>query len=302
MPRDSRRRLARGYGSPRIPAAAQGAIQSNQIGGDRRLTLYELIFVCVKIALCIQHRQKIDETCFVLLGREIHGQLAVRYRIVQPVAALLFLRIADQGVLDLFESVENCGLIADHGLPLTRGLYGDVRTYAATSEQGQTDTRTNRKKVSCAQREIMELSGLTSRCPSEYKARKWIRFCLTDPGCRGGQLRLAAANVRTSLQEIGRQTDIDLRSSGGNRIRFLEFAAQCAGFFSEQNTQAMNRDIDSAEQGRDNGLCGLKLRRRTRYIKLVGQSRFRSGASQIKSLLLRFDILVCNLEPALETP
>src|SRR6267142_2739514 len=255
MPRDSRCRIARGCGSPQIPPAAQGAIQSNQIGGDRRLTLYELIFVCVKIALCIQHRQKIDETCFVLLGREIHGQLAVRYRIVQPVAALLFLRIADQGVLDLFESVENCGLIADHGLPLARGLYGDVRTYAATSEQGQTDTRTNRKKVSCAQRETMELSGLTS-----------------------------------------------LRSSGGNWIRFLEFAAQCAGFFSEQNTQAMNGDIDSAEQGWDNGLCGLKLRRRTRYIKLVGQSRFRPGASQIKSLLLRFDILVCNLEPALETP
>src|SRR6267142_6203919 len=172
MLRDSRCRLARGYGLSQIPAAAQGAIQSNQIGGDRRLTLYELIFVRVKIALCIQHRQKIDETCFVLLGREIHGQLAVCYRIVEPVAAFLFLRIADQGVLDLFESVENCVLIADHGLPLAPGLYGDVRTYAATSEQGQTDTRANRKKVSCAQREIMELSGLTSRRPSEYKARK----------------------------------------------------------------------------------------------------------------------------------
>src|ERR1700739_1780007 len=75
MLRDSQRRLARGYGSPQIPAAAQGAIQSNQIGSDRRLTLYELIFVCVKITLRIQHRQKIDETCFVLLGREIHSQL-----------------------------------------------------------------------------------------------------------------------------------------------------------------------------------------------------------------------------------
>src|SRR5258708_22434089 len=129
-----------------------------------------------------------------------------------------------------------------------------------------------------------------------------MRCCLTDPGCRGGQLRLAAPNVWTSLYEIRRQTDIDLRPSGGNWMRLLEFAAQCARFFSEQNTQAMNGDIDSTEQGWDNGLCGLKLRRRTRYIKLVGQSRFRPGASQIKSLLLRFDILVCNLEPALKTP
>jgi len=134
MPRDSRCRLARGYGSPQIPAAAKGAIQSNQIGGDRRLTLYELIFVCVNIALCIQHRQKIDEPCLVLLGREIHGQLAVCYRIVQLITALLFLLIADQRVLDLFESVENGGLIADQRLPLARGLYGDVRTYVATSE------------------------------------------------------------------------------------------------------------------------------------------------------------------------
>jgi hypothetical protein len=213
MLRDSRCRVARGCGSSRIPAAAQGAIQSNQIDGDRRLTLYELIFVCIKIALCIQHRQKIDQTCFVLLGREIHRQLAVLYRIVQPVAALLFLRIANQGVLDLFESAENCGLIADQGLPLARGLYGDVRTYAATSKQGQTDTRTGRKEISCAQREIVKLSSLTPSRSGQDEARKQIRFCLTDPGGRGGQLRLAAANIRTSLQAIGRPTATRSRST-----------------------------------------------------------------------------------------
>jgi hypothetical protein len=150
MLRDSRCRLARGYGSHQIPAAAQGAIQSNQIGGDRRLTLYELIFVCVNVALRIQHRQKIDETCFVLLGREIHSQLAVRYRIIQPVAALLFLRIADQGVLDLFESVENCGLIADQRLPLARGLQRDVGANAAPGEQWQTYYRANPIEVARA--------------------------------------------------------------------------------------------------------------------------------------------------------
>ena len=77
MPRDSRCRLARGYGSPQIPAAAQGAIQSNEIGGDSRLTLHELIFVRVQIPLRIQDRQKIDEARLVLLRSEIHRQLAV---------------------------------------------------------------------------------------------------------------------------------------------------------------------------------------------------------------------------------
>jgi hypothetical protein len=64
----------------------------------------------------------------------------------------------------------------------------------------------------------------------------------------------------------------------------------------------MNGDIDSTNQGRNNGLGGLKLRCCTRYIELGGQSCFRPGASQIKSVLLRLDIFVCNLEPALETP
>src|SRR5262249_57784995 len=64
----------------------------------------------------------------------------------------------------------------------------------------------------------------------------------------------------------------------------------------------MDGEIDSTEQGRNNGLGGLQLRRCTRYIELGGQSCFRPGASQVKSVLLRFDIFVCNLEPALETP
>src|SRR5258708_16843948 len=128
-----------------------------------------------------------------------------------------------------------------------------------------------------------------------------MRLCLTDPGCRGSQLRLAAANIGTPLQEIGRQTDIDLRPSGGNRTHFLQFGAQRAGFFSEQNTQAMNGDIDSAKQARNYRSGRFKLRCFARYIELGGQSCFRPGAGQIKSVLLRLDILVCNLEPAPDT-
>src|SRR5260370_25052110 len=128
-----------------------------------------------------------------------------------------------------------------------------------------------------------------------------MRVCRTDPGCRGSQLRLAAANIGTPLQEIGRQTDIDLRPSGGNRTHFLQFGAQRAGFFSEQNTQAMNGDIDSAKQARNYRSGRFKLRCSTRYIDLGAQSCFRPPAGQINSVLLRLDILVCNLEPALET-
>jgi len=72
-------------------------------------------------------------------------------------------------------------------------------------------------------------------------------------------------------QEIGGKPIIDLRSSEGNWIRFSS-SLRMRRFFSEQNTQAMNGDIDSAEQVGQRPLW-TQVRRRTRYIKLVGQSR-----------------------------
>jgi hypothetical protein len=180
MLRDSRCRVARGYGSPQIPAAAQGAIQSNQIRGDRRLTLYELIFVRVKIALCIQHRQKIDETCFVLLGREIYRQLAVCYRIVQPVAALLFSRIADQRVLDLFERGENGGLIADQRLSL--GGYAENARQAAFrfyEFEERRRCRSNRK-LCHRERWINKAGCLADPTPWPFNGR--LISLVIDPG------------------------------------------------------------------------------------------------------------------------
>src|SRR5258708_21862604 len=63
----------------------------------------------------------------------------------------------------------------------------------------------------------------------------------------------------------------------------------------------MNGDIDSAKQARNYRSGRFKLRCCTRYIELGGQSCFRPGAGQIKRVLLRVDIFVCNLKPALET-
>jgi len=68
-------------------------------------------------------------------------------------------------------------------------------------------------------------------------------------GAEESPANLAFARVDRvrSLQEVGWQTYFDLRSDGGDRTGFLEFAAQYAGFFSEENAQAMNGDIDSTD-------------------------------------------------------
>src|SRR5712691_9656991 len=61
----------------------------------------------------------------------------------------------------------------------------------------------------------------------------------------------------------------------------------------------MNRNIDCAEKRRNHSLCGFELRCRARYIELSCQSRLRSGRSEIKSVLLRLDVFVCDLQPTL---
>ena len=106
----------------------------NEIGGDARLALHQLSFVRVELTLCFQHRQEIDQTRPVLLGGKIDRQLALLDGSVQPVATFLLLRITDQGVLDLFEGVENGRLVADQRLLLARGLHCDVGTNASPGE------------------------------------------------------------------------------------------------------------------------------------------------------------------------
>src|SRR6266849_1997069 len=62
----------------------------------------------------------------------------------------------------------------------------------------------------------------------------------------------------------------------------------------------MNGNIDSAEKRRNHSLCGFELRRSARYIEFSCQSCRRSGGSEIQGVLLRLDILVCDLQPVLE--
>src|SRR4029077_3642646 len=119
MPRDSRCRLARGYSSPQIPAAAQGAIQSKQIGGDRRLTLCELILGGIEFVLRIEHRQKVDLAGSVLFECEINCLLVLLHGLTQPIATLLLLRIVDKCVLPFLKRLEDGGLVADHSRSLS---------------------------------------------------------------------------------------------------------------------------------------------------------------------------------------
>jgi len=136
----------------------------------------------------------------------------------------------------------------------------------------------------------MGLSGLTSRRPvSTKRGNKSVL-----PHRSGLSRRPVAPRCGRMSGRLFRRseaTDIDLRSSGGNWIVFSSSLRSAPGSSPSKNTQAMNGDIDSAEQVGTTAFVDSSCRRRTRYIKLVGQSAFRPGARQIKGLLLRLIFL-----------
>src|SRR5260370_27766340 len=107
----------------------------------------------------------------------------------------------------------------------------------------------------------MKLSGLGPRCAGQEKARKEVRLCLADAGRCRRDLSLGTTDIRASLQKVGWEANANVRSCGRNRIRLLQLTTQGAGFFSEENAQTMNGNVDSAEEGGNRSPCGFELRR-----------------------------------------
>src|SRR5213075_135177 len=95
-------------------------------------------------------------------------------------------------VLDFFESVDDGRSVADQGRTLARVLHGDVGPNASRVEQRHAYARTKRKEVAQSQREIAELSGLPAGRAGQEKARKQVRFRLSDTSRRRRQLGFGA--------------------------------------------------------------------------------------------------------------
>src|SRR5213080_2960330 len=125
----------------------------------------------------------------------------------------------------------------------------------------------------------MQLGGLASRRAGKGEAWEEIGFRLPDPSRRGRHLSFGATDIRPPLQQVRRQANLDIRSTRWNRIGLLELTPQRAGFFSQENAQAMNRDSGSAEKAGDRGLRGIELRCRARYVEFGRQACLRSGRS-----------------------
>src|SRR5439155_16645257 len=79
-----------------------------------------------RVALCIEHGQKVPEAGRVKLPGELKGSLVLRYGCLEPIAALLLLRVIHECVLGLFQRAQNRRLIEDLGLFPAHVLTGDA--------------------------------------------------------------------------------------------------------------------------------------------------------------------------------
>ncbi len=118
-------------------------------------TLRQQVFVGVELALRIEHRKEIGKAGLVELGGELYGLRVAPDGALQPLVAGLLLRIADQGVLGLFESRQYYFLICNGGLLQSRVLYVQLRTQATASEDGQTDRWTGPEEVADTESQVV---------------------------------------------------------------------------------------------------------------------------------------------------
>src|SRR5207249_11919089 len=123
----------------------------------------------------VEHRPAGPEGRGGKLPGELKRRLVLRHGCLEPIAALLRLRVIHECVLGLFQRVQNRRLIENLGLFPARVLHGDVRVYTAAREYRQADCRSRRKEISQRQREIMELRRLPSRGPQQ-RDRKSTRL------------------------------------------------------------------------------------------------------------------------------
>src|SRR5215472_6713345 len=173
--------------------------------------------------------------------------------------AHLFFRVSEKSVLRLFQRREDRGAICNDGLLETSILHLNLRTNSSAGKDGQAYRRPGGKKVPHAQRDVVQLRSLPPRRSQEEKTREEFCFGLTHARCRRNNLCLSLPNIRPALQQLRRQTDGNLGWRHRYRSPGQQFRAQSAGLFVQQNTDAMNRGLDSTLQCRDRGPGGLQL-------------------------------------------
>src|SRR5258708_18781356 len=93
--------LERSTGSGYFPATAQRLVQSDQVRGNRDLTLREQIFAVVKLSLSIENRQKVRDARPIAFSRQLNRRLASGDCFLKMVAPLLLKGVVDQGNLRL---------------------------------------------------------------------------------------------------------------------------------------------------------------------------------------------------------
>ena len=128
----------------RFPAAAEGFIEGDEAGQDVGFTLEALVLGGEEGALGVEDVKEIDETLFVEVVGDVECFLAGLDGGGEFDEAVLFFGVADEGVFDVFEGVEDGLFVGEEGLLLSGVLYADIGADASGVEDGPLDCGSDR--------------------------------------------------------------------------------------------------------------------------------------------------------------
>ena len=109
-----------------FPAAAEGFVEGDKVGGDRLVGLDERVLGREKFTLGVEHGEKVDDASLVLLSRQLDGSPCGGHGVGKSGAAGLLAGVADQGVLDLLQGLQNRVAIGEGRLATLFGTGSDV--------------------------------------------------------------------------------------------------------------------------------------------------------------------------------
>src|SRR5262249_36291996 len=127
-------------------------VKSDQIERLRSTALSQQIFIGIELALSIQYRKKVGQARPIAVIRQRNCLFICAYRVFEPFATRLLVRIINESVFGLLERRQYRRAVVENGLSQARILDADVRANAASGENGDADSRARAEEIPHAER------------------------------------------------------------------------------------------------------------------------------------------------------
>ena len=202
------------------------------------------------------------------------------------------MREGDERVLDVLERLQHHALVRREQLLLRRRLERDVGPDAPALEDRPGDARCEGEEPALPVEEVRAADALQAGCPRDEEARKEVAPGDADLGRLRRELPFRPGDVRPAEQELGRETDGDLRGRLRNRPHGRELLLERHRRLPEEDAQNVHRLRGLLVEQRDRRGGGGDLGCGALDVDLRREARIEEPPGQVERPLLRREVLV----------